>query len=274
MIVKVAADFRGELILAPIGYPVTSNDIVHLKEDQFSSTDVQLAIQRGWLTVEGEFILKKKSTLGKVKAKNITGRPLSVGDVSFNADEMKFLTDDQVSEAVVQDAIRMNMIKIEALELDSLVKEKKAKAVKPEVPVPEILRAEDPETTIRTWDASAEELMDKEETKKKHFKEIDPVHTPSDLLDTEEAVEEIEKKTTKKKSGRKKSAKKSIAKSASKKKTITPVGTQKPEPKADDIDALLDEIAFVDKKQEAERILNHPKLKDKIGELIDLDDNE
>tara|TARA_Y100000310_G_scaffold333763_1_gene411981 strand:+ start:11694 stop:12647 length:954 start_codon:yes stop_codon:yes gene_type:complete len=166
-------------------------------------------------------------------------------------------------------------------------KVKSPKTTKKDVKEP--FRPEEPTTTMRAWDASKETTITKEESKNAQFPEDDKAtityEPDADILEDQINALEKEQAEKLKKMG-KKSSKKTKKKSRTKKskvvksrKSISPVGRARPKSSPDgepalDATSLPNEssIEFVDKKIEIERISQHPKLKARLNDIIDLEE--
>jgi|TARA_Y100000034_G_scaffold134345_1_gene202512 hypothetical protein len=305
MIVKVSHDFRGELQLATIGYPVKRDNIIHLKDSDFFTDDVQLAVQKGWLKVEGEFPINVSPNLEKHRIKNTSSAPVSAANVAFEGNESKLLTIEQIQHPHMQAAINAGLLKVievvnlvvtpkkptEVKDAPKQTKKKITKRAKKDEPeTEELFRPTEPDTTMQAWDGRREEMLDKDESKRLHHREHKEVEiTQSEDLglqvgdidfeqidkEREQAAAQLEKLASKKKSRKKKTTKKTTKKK--KANTLKAVGRQRPEAKAGDLDAFVDnnrlpnEVDFVDLEQIEERVSKHPKLKERLGDILELD---
>jgi len=278
---QVAKDFKGELSLPSVGHPMTANAVASVKEDEIYNHDIQMAIKKGWIS----FIDKLVQTgilMPEFKVTNIGKSRLVIGDIDFEKGDMKFLKQSQIDLPNIQRAIDMSLLAVEAPEVESqppaLNPPKKKMRSQPVENDNQLQRPEEPTTTVRSWDAHAEEVVPStmvKEAQKEHVKQI----KGSDDLDVKTGEVDFTKEDEPdKKTRRKRKKKKTSKKSKSKTKTLKPVGRKRPKPTADgvdnafvDADNLPNEVDFVDHEQLVERVSAHPKLKAKMNDIVDLE---
>ncbi len=212
---------------------------------------------------------------------------------SFKPNQLLTLSDVDYKSIGVQIALKKGFLVKE--ETGNETKEKVDN--KPEVVIEQTVEtvsqvktvaAEDDPTNMSTWDASKQELLDKEESTKTSMEQrqsIDiPVQTGNiDLFDDKKPKKAKaarkkpkksarKKKVTKtKKSNKKKKLQKIVQELADtvkeQKKSIEPVGVRKEEPVAGQDGAMYanesNDLSFVDQEQEIDRIERHPVLSKK-----------
>ena len=206
MILRVADNFRGELSLPTVGYPIIAGNKISLRENQIHSEDVQTSIQKGWLVVEGAATVGKPSESGKYKVVNVNTSALSVSGILFNVGEVKFITQDQLENSDIQNAINLGYLKLEEFVVMSTEQEKasakakvkktksakkvtkkvakkagKKKVSKKKIEEPEeeeAFRPEEPRTTVTTWEPHGQKAVAQESIKKQASKNAHKLELP------------------------------------------------------------------------------------------------
>jgi len=268
IIVKVKSSFKGELVLASIGYPIKAGYEVSLDRVSYYSSDIQVALRMGLLELKDKSLASAWSPSKNYKVKNITGKALTIGeDLSFLKDEVKYIGEDKFLTGVVQTSINRGWLySEEAVEVEKVEKVKK-KPIKKHVKK-EVYRPKDVKTKMSSWNAEKQKSISKKDSKNKVIAKTSG-HIPKseseeiqvgeiDFLDIYEPSEILSKKR-----GRPSSASKS-ARTIKTGKSIRPVGEVResitpnlgptiniPRPSSDD-------VTFVDSEQHLKKLAVHP----------------
>lgn len=267
IIVKVKQNFKGELVLATIGYPVKAGHEVSLDRVGYYSSDIQVALRMGLLELKDKSLASEWSPSKNYKVTNITGKALTIGeDLAFLKDEIKYIGEDKFLTGVVQASIKKGWLKSEeAKEVEKIEKGKKpAKAAKSKK---EIYRPEDPKTKMSAWNAEKQKSISKKDSKKKVIAKTSG-HIPKSHSEDVQVgeIDFIDKpsEAVSAKRGRPSKNKASKSSKPSRGKSISPVGEVRedttpnlgptlniPRPSSED-------VVFVDSEQHVKKLSNHP----------------
>ena len=115
MLFKVSEKVRGEIVIPSIARPLIQNDIIDLKPEQYCASDIQVAIQKGYLIPkekdEDKNIQFEKENQKKIKIKNISRGPLVLYDI-LNPGDCIFISEEQLEDPMIKIAKSINSIEI------------------------------------------------------------------------------------------------------------------------------------------------------------------
>jgi len=266
IIVKVKSSFKGELVLATIGYPVKAGYEVTLDRTGYYASDIQVALRMGLLELKDKSLASSWSPSKNYKVKNTTGKALTIGeDLAFLKDEVKYIGEDKFLTGVVQASIKKGWLRSEEakeVEKKQVVKKEKKKKR-------EIYRPEDPKTKMSAWNAEEQKSISKKVSNKKVIPKISG-HIPKSQNKNIQVgdIDFVDKPlTASPKRGRPAKSIKGKAKSVKSSrsvKTIRPVGevreniTPNLGPTINVPRPSSEEVAFVDSEQHSEKLSSHP----------------
>ena len=277
--VKATDKVKGVLDFPKVKFQLNKNEVRYLNEKEYWSSDVQTAIQLGFLKLEAsDGAGTNPNATRTVKCKNIYNRPVMIAclGTAISPGKQFFLTEEQLGQDDIRKSIQIGMIKVLSVmggkEEDeeghiSLGTETNEPAETEEVPAKKKVKKE-PEGNLKVEMKPELETNVEIVTPKKVIDEDNPPPiTKEDMKDPKKKsvvwnptnrpisneMSEVETKEEFKEAKPDEDPRKSSLTWDFNNKKAKFVEPPKQEEKT---------IGFVDKEQEAKRIEEHPKLKD------------
>ena len=182
MIVRTTEKVRGEIVLPTLsGVSIKPGQQFNVDQSKFYEADIQGALKLGFLIIEEQGEFSEDSS--RIKIRNLSKKNVNFTtgvkeSINLSPGESMFVTNDQVSDDLIQRLISANVLSVEteAIVLKDYQKntEKKAteakiatKEKKETVIEEEAVQDNSQKTNIGAWDAQEQTMLSQEESKKK-----------------------------------------------------------------------------------------------------------